>query len=128
MLRSKLGIACMVPKPRMPVYAPRAIVRHSVETGLKELGIMDFVDEMMEAELTDKINRLMETLLQKFSYMLRNNIKARHIFGNGLAFCRWCWALCRWCWALFLPFRVCVAPPRSATCVYTHTSARARKA
>jgi len=82
MLRSKLGIACMVPKPRMPVYAPRAIVRHSVETGLKELGIMDFVDEMMEAELTDKINRLMETLLQKFSYMLRNNIKARHIFDE----------------------------------------------
>ena len=57
----------MVPKPRMMVYAPRAVVRHSVEMGLKQLGIMEFVDEMMEAELNEKINKLMDTLLQKFT-------------------------------------------------------------
>ena len=73
----------MVPKPRMPVYAPRSIVRHSVEIGLKQLGIMEFVDEMMEAELNDKINKLMENLLQKFTFMLRNNMKARDVFGRN---------------------------------------------
>lgn len=76
----------MVPKPRMTVYAPRSIVRHSVEMGLKQLGIMEFVDEMMEAELNDKINKLMENLLQKFTFMLRNNMKARDVFGRDRLF------------------------------------------
>ena len=31
LLRSKLGIASMVPKPKMETIAPRAVVRHSVE-------------------------------------------------------------------------------------------------
>ena len=69
----------------MMVYAPRAVVRHSVEMGLKQLGIMEFVDEMMEAELNEKINKLMDTLLQKFTFMLRNNVKARDIFGRDLS-------------------------------------------
>jgi hypothetical protein len=72
----------MAPKPRMEVHAPRSIIRHSVEMALKQLGIMDFVDEMMYEELKEKTDKLMDILCQKFNNMLRSNIKARDIFGK----------------------------------------------
>jgi len=66
----------------MEVHAPRSIIRHSVEMALKQLGIMDFVDEMMYEELKEKTDKLMDILCQKFNNMLRSNIKARDIFDT----------------------------------------------
>ena len=88
-LRSKLGILGMVPTPKMAVYAPRAVIRYAVEAALKQLGIMDFVDEMMYAELKERTDKIMDLLIQKFSFMLRAGTDPRVILdevdddGNG---------------------------------------------
>ena len=84
MVRAKFGIASMVPKPKMQSAVPRAILRHSVENGLKQLGILDFVDEMMMSELKERIDKLMDILCNKFVAMVRNNVRARDLFGISL--------------------------------------------
>jgi hypothetical protein len=64
----------MVPKPKMQSAVPRAILRHSVESGLKQLGI----------ELKERIDKLMDILCNKFVAMVRNNVRARDLFGISL--------------------------------------------
>jgi len=48
LVRDKLGLDEIFAKPVMEVFTPRAKIRHSVEAGLKALGIMEFVDEIMK--------------------------------------------------------------------------------
>ena len=84
MVRAKFGIASMVPKPKMQSAVPRAILRHSVENGLKQLGILDFVDEIMMSELNERIDKLMDILRNKFVAMIRNNVRAHDLFGISL--------------------------------------------
>ena len=80
-VRAKLGIASMVPKPKMESNVPRAVIRYSVQNALKSLGILDFVDEMMLTEFKEKIDKLMDILCNKFMGMIRNNVRARDLFG-----------------------------------------------
>jgi len=71
----------MVPKPKMESDVPRAVIRYSVEKAMKSLGILDFVDEMMLSEFRDRIDNLMDILCNKFMGMIRNNVRARDLFG-----------------------------------------------